>query len=101
MIKTFVQYEEMKTEYKYIFFTIIGHKPKTKVWGCYNKVFDNKKIGVVKWYAQWRKYLFFGIGDFSMDAQCASEISEFLKNAMEEHKIKSKKKRGGCYPEGQ
>lgn len=35
-------------------------------------------LGVIKWYAPWRKYCFFPANDTLFDIQCCAQLSKFL-----------------------
>lgn len=45
-------------------------------------------LGIVKWYAPFRKYSFFPKGGIVLEPVCLGHISEFLTELMEERKKK-------------
>ena len=87
----------MKTEFEYIHFvemtSVTASASKTKHWECRNRCFD--LLGEVRWHSPWRKYCFFiensmfpAKGDFVVLASgCLTNISEFLTEANELHKL--------------
>ena len=77
----------MKTEYKYIYFEVVEEKPKTKVWGCYNKRTKNI-LAFVKWYPVWRQYCFFSEQQTVFNTSCLKDVAEFLDQLNEAQKTK-------------
>jgi len=65
--KTYVRFEE------------IGHSSsgKTRIWAVRN-LQGLAILGVIKWYAPWRRYAFFPQSGTLYDAGCLKEISTFL-----------------------
>lgn len=58
---------------------------KTKIWEITTK--DRKSLlGLVKWYAPWRKYTFFPTQGSLFDNACLLELAEFVKEKTIEHK---------------
>lgn len=43
-------------------------------------------LGEIKWYANWRRYLFFPDAECKFDAICLKKIADFCSNLMEERK---------------
>ena len=43
-------------------------------------------LGVIKWYAPWRKYVFFPEKEIILDSICLSCITKTIKTLMREHK---------------
>lgn len=74
------------SEYKYIRFVEVNpSKPiKTSVWSCRSRSSDCE-IGIVKWYGAWRAYCYY-TGDSVYSAGCLDDISDFIKEKMEERK---------------
>lgn len=75
--------------YEYVFFALIKEKPKTSVWGCYNKR-SGDILGEVKWYAPWRQYCFFPTARYTtiFNAGCMKDIVEFIEIQMAKRKAK-------------
>ena len=61
----------------------------TKAW----EVKGNVKLGVVKWYAQWRRYVFYPEKDTLFDSDCMNQIKTFLDNQMYLRKVKALEKK--------
>lgn len=63
---------------------------KTNAWSVRKNVVDEQCIfGYVKWYAQWRKYVFYPVvwsEQFLFDATCLQEIVDFLDDETNNHK---------------
>ena len=72
-------------DYKFLTFTEMQPKAKTKVFAVKNKVFGDV-LGHVKWYAPWRKYCFYVDSDLVFDADCLADIQDFIKTLMEERR---------------
>lgn len=70
----------------YLNFNLYGDSPsgKTLIWEVTNQ--GNARIGIVKWYAPWRKYCYFPGDDTLYDKECLAEISAFLDKVNREHK---------------
>jgi hypothetical protein len=69
---------EIIAEYKFITVKVLMEKPKTKVYGVFNKRAD-AVIGVVKWYPHWRQYCFFPEPDTVFSVGCMNDINDFIK----------------------
>lgn len=54
-------------------------------------------IGSIRFYPQWRRYVFFPETDTLFDSKCMNEITRFLEDLMEDRKHKLKEK-GGYLP---
>ena len=74
----------MKTKYKYIHFHKAGETLKTSIWSCYSNY--DLHLGQVKWYAQWRQYVFYPTATTLYNKTCLDDISDFIKQLMEERK---------------
>jgi len=72
---------------EYIEFRKIEEKPKTNVYAVINKSYGNR-LGVIKWYSNWRKYCFFPKSETLFETKCMYAIVEFIENLMEERKNK-------------
>ena len=73
---------------KYLCFEELEAKTKTKQFAVKNKSSDFV-LGLVKWYAQWRKYCFFTNDECSglvFDAGCLADITDFINKLMAERK---------------
>lgn len=68
-------------------FVEIEKKSKTSVYGVYPKN-SKEKVGVIKWYPQWRHYCFFPTLEFETvhSDRCLQEISECISELNTEHK---------------
>jgi len=76
---------------KWIDFILIEQKPKTKVFAVVNKE-DKSKIGIIAWYSAWRKYSFSPFKDTVFEQTCLTDISDFLKQLMNERKLQQGKR---------
>lgn len=62
---------------------------KTRVWGVLSSRWIvprgtvQTELGTIKWYAPWRRYVFFPQGGTLFDAGCLAEIAQFIKQQME------------------
>lgn len=64
-------------ESKWLYFRLIGHKPKTTVWEVVNK--SNFKLGEISWWSGWRQYVFDTMPtEMMFDDGCLISISTFL-----------------------
>lgn len=70
---------------KYIFFELIGQKPKTQSWAVVNKNSD-KELGVIEWYYAWRQYIFQPVEGSIYNNGCLNTIIEFI-NRLNKEKI--------------
>ena len=73
----------MKTEYKYLVFEVYDTTGKTYKYKVWNK---NNVLGVVKWFAPFRKYCFYPHFQTVFDASCLADIQDFLNQLMQERK---------------
>lgn len=68
----------------YLRFDEMGHSSsgKTRIWAVKNvqsaSGSGNFTMGLIKWYAPWRRYAFFPSPDTLYDAGCLAEITTFL-----------------------
>ncbi len=62
---------------KWIKFVETEPKPKTKTWAVMAKV-DDALLGVIKWYASWRKYAFFPVAGTVFEPDCLRDIATFI-----------------------
>lgn len=70
---------------KYLSFEVIRDTGKTKSFGV-TSVNSREQLGVVSWYAPWRRYVFGTIKPVQiiLDASCLLEIQSFIVGLMEE-----------------
>jgi len=74
------------SDYKYLSFIEQYTRTKTKVFEVRSK-FSGGLLGLVKWYAPWRKYcLFIDLPGLVFDAGCLADIQDFINKLMEERK---------------
>lgn len=72
------------SEKKYLRFNELGYtvSGKTRIWGVKNvqsaSATGNFTMGLIKWYAPWRRYAFFPQSGTLYDAGCLTEIAAFL-----------------------
>ena len=71
--------------YEYIEFVLVEQKPKTLVYTILNRK-SGDKIGTVKWYANWRQYVFFPSNECIFSCGCLEDIIDFTKKVQENHK---------------
>lgn len=69
---------------------------KTRVWSVISRN-NNRTLGQVQWYAQWRRYCFFPAISCIFDQTCMQDISEFCKGRTDEQKLKWKPNRVPYY----
>lgn len=69
---------DLKTQYKYIYFTSRETNGKTRQWICESK---DSLLGLVKFYPQWRQYCFFPFDKTHHNSQCLEDIAAFLNQA--------------------
>lgn len=58
---------------------------KTKIWLVKNAQSDFE-IGRIRWFPNWRKYVFEPAPNCIFDPNCLGDIKDFLLKALEEHK---------------
>jgi len=71
---------------KYVKFSFVRDSKTglTKIWDI--KSNENILLGKVKWFGQWRKYVFFPEDDTIFDNLCLNEIKIFIEEETENHK---------------
>jgi hypothetical protein len=72
----------------YIIFEEVTTKKKTGTWIVRSNVNINIKLGIIEWYASWRKYTFKPFNDTIFDAGCLMEVMYFINKRMEERQEK-------------
>jgi len=78
-------YHLSKDHSKYLKFTLIETKPKTKIYAVISKS-DNSRLAIVKWYSNWRCYAFYPENGTIYEDDCLNAITQFLKDLMSERK---------------
>lgn len=71
---------------KYIDFTEVPSNKKTLTYEVVSKE-GAGSLGVIKWYAPWRKYSFFPNPDTLYETRCLTDIVDFIKQLTEDRKI--------------
>lgn len=71
---------------------LVEQKPKTLVYAILN-IKSGDKIGIVKWYANWRQYVFFPVDECIFSIGCLTDIIDFTKKVQDNHKELRKNKR--------
>lgn len=69
---------------KYIEFNKIGDTGKTEIYEVNS--LKGTKLGLIKWFANWRKYTFQPESNTVFDSKCMAEIIEFITKLMEGRK---------------
>lgn len=70
-------------EPKWIMFDLVCEFGKTKVWAVKSKRNGNV-LGQIRWFGRWRQYSFYPEHNTIFDSTCLKDITEFLKNQMDE-----------------
>ena len=63
---------------KYLNFSIIEEKPKTKIINVWSKR-SGEALGIIKWYGRWRQYAFFPDNNTLFNAECLNDIIIHMK----------------------
>lgn len=66
----------LQKQKSYLSFELIGKTDKTLI---YSILSGNTQLGLVKWYAPWRKYCFYTKDNCIFDINCLTEINDFIK----------------------
>ena len=74
-------------KYKYIQFVKRATTDKriTSVWRCKNRK-SGQELGIVRWYAPWRKYCYFPTSQAVYSPGCLEDIADFISKEMEKRK---------------
>lgn len=80
-------YGATAAEGQYIRFVEGVPNPRTLTWAVIAKQ-SNGKLGIVKWYAQWRQYAFAPIAPSVYNHTCLNEIADFCRSKTEEHRTR-------------
>jgi len=78
---------QITTQYKYIQFELVGHKPKTLIYDIFNTN-SGDTLGTVKWFANWRQYVFHPADKCIFSRGCLEDIIDFTKRLQDDHKKK-------------
>ncbi len=70
---------------KYLTFNLLEKKEKTNVYAVVSKMHGNR-LGIIKWYVNWRCYAFFPNYDTIWNKDCLSDIILFIGELMEDRK---------------
>lgn len=79
----------MKEQSTYIKFVSGPPKPKTLTWWVMTKD-DGLTLGIIGWFARWRKYGFYPESATVFEEVCLREIAEFCERKTREHRAKRK-----------
>ena len=63
---------------KYLEFSLIEQKPKTKVIGVWSKK-SADRFGLIKWFPGWRQYAFFPENGTIFNVECLNDIVSHIK----------------------
>lgn len=72
-------------ESKYLEFPVMQTGAKTNKYYVMTKG-SRQAIGVIKWFAAWRKYCFYPVNGTLFDPGCLTDIAAFIQERMEERK---------------
>ena len=72
-------------ESKYIQMELIERKPKTVVFEVQTKN-DQTRLGIIKWYPNWRQYSFFPEPETIFSKGCLADINSFIEHLMLDYK---------------
>ncbi len=61
-------------------------KRKTNIWDCFSK--RGQHLGVVKWWAHWRRYCFLPDSSMVFDCNCLWDIADFCAMSAKEQKAR-------------
>ncbi len=67
---------------EFINFVEIGDTGKTKVYRVTN--LQGVPLGEIRWFGNWRKYVFYTVPDTLYDSKCLNSISKFINQLMTE-----------------
>lgn len=70
---------------KYLEFSLIEEKVKTKVVGVWSRKSSNR-LGLIKWYGAWRQYAFFPEDNTIFNVECLNDIQIHIKGMMDERR---------------
>lgn len=75
----------MTAKTPYIKFELLEQKPKTQVFQVVN-IHNGSILGIIKWYGQWRQYVFYPNADCLFSEGCMTDIINFMRNLMKKHR---------------
>jgi len=70
---------------KWIEFIRTTPNKKTEVWEIYTRGLDTY-LGIIKWYAPWRRYCFFPVRETVFEEVCLRDIAKFIETETFRHK---------------
>lgn len=70
----------------YVQFTEIKDTGKTKVWDVHNSN-DGSYLGEIRWFGNWRKYVFFPAELTIWSSDCLADVAKFIDQRMDERKV--------------
>ncbi len=73
---------ETPKKYQYVKFVERSRTTKTICWSCRN-IRSDAELGIVKWYAPWRRYCYFPLCQAVYSVGCLADIQDFIENAMD------------------
>ena len=71
----------MRTHFEHIHFVALDHNTKTEKWECVNSR-SGSHLGLVQWYAPWRRYCYLPSGDCVYGSGCLNDIVTFIDGLM-------------------
>jgi hypothetical protein len=80
-------------EGRYIRFVEGAPRPRTKTWLLALKLYGGQGAGTIRWFSQWRKYMFFPFAEIGYDHLCLREIADFCEEQTRLHKVRWGKRR--------
>lgn len=63
---------------KYLEFSVIEEKPKTKVIGIWSKK-NGDSLGIIRWFGRWRQYAFFPQTGTVFNVECLNDIQSYIR----------------------
>ena len=70
---------------KYLRFSILEPKPKTKVIGVWSSK-SGDRLGLIKWFGRWRQYSFIPEDNTIFNVECLNDIQNHIKEMMDERR---------------
>lgn len=67
----------------YLHFHEYPPKGKTKLIGVGTM---DMKLGDIKWYSPWRRYVFYPLANTLFDASCLTEVTQYIQQLMQDRK---------------
>jgi hypothetical protein len=75
-------------QYEYVCFELLGRSRSgiTERWSCRNRR-SGAELGVVKWYAPWRRYCYFPTAQAVYSAGCLRDVADFIDRLAKAKKV--------------